>query len=633
MVQVLPPLKPEAHIAPPGTRVSVMPSPHLLSMEDYEYYDALGRDPLQQKNVWSISDPSERVERLKEVLQEYPKQVHRRNILFKAASRGDEAIVRCLVETGLKVHPDIRNGPDDDKEGEDSEDETSILDKDDPTAVPLHVAATKGKLGCVKILLELGKVDVNIRDELGRTPLIAAAQGGDTDTVQYLLGQGADPTARTDANNELTKEYMTEYAGADALEIAAAQCNIAAVRLLLEHPLHGSTRKRRYQIDAEPGVWVTPLAIKSAAGGSFATLNFLLDRGAYPMEDKDGKTKGELLNDVERQAVIDATRIAADRGDLESLKLLLSYQYATDKDDRLLPFEAPETLHKPFTYGAYHAMRWNKPEKFEFLESFGVKEHDTMSLDELPEGQHINIQHLLDEAVAGGSIDGAKLMIERYDADPHQRRIATGVHPLYTSASHNKPEMIRYLLEDHKVDIHLGNGRFATGPTALWIAIILKSLDCVELLVRHGGPVDHVDEEILNVNKPVTAVLIGMRDKRTSVRLETENNAREYIEALRKDFQNLNPPYVRIEIGPDDSNWIQKLQQRKSDEQLREKGEGARDLNKTEKVKKSDRDSTDLRRYLVDLPSDSERERELTADDDLLPRWSPAFVAVEQDDD
>ncbi|MCJ1288246.1 hypothetical protein MMC26_007601 [Xylographa opegraphella] len=589
-----------------------MPSPHILYLDDYEYYDALGRDPLQQNNVWSISDPSEQVGRLEEILQEYPKQKHRRQMLFKAASRGDEAIVRFLVETGLKVHPVIGNGPSEEEGGATSEDEGSIPDKDDPSVAPLHTAAQNGRLDCVKILLR--DVNVNVRDEIGRTPLIAAAQGANTDTVKYLLENGADPTVHMDAKSEDLKNSIGEYAGADALEIAAVQRNIEAVQLLLEHPLYRVTRNRRYRAGREPGVWVTPLAIKSAAHADFETLQLLLECGAYPMGDEDGKTKGELLDEKERQAIVDATAIAAELGDLESLKLLLSYQYATDEDGRLLPFEVPEIFHKPFIYGAYHAMRCNKPEKFEFLRSFGLKEHSEMSLDKLPEGQLLNIQHLLDQAVENGSIDCVRLLVEKYNANPNQHRFPSGIQPLYAAASNN-------------------NGRFATGSTALWIAIHLKSLDCVAHLLRYGGPVDHVDEELSAVSKPTTAILMCFREERAPVRLEIEENAREYIENFRKDFQELNPPYVRLELGRDDRDWIRNLQRRSADEQLREEGEGARELNEREKVKNKDLHDTDPRRHMGGYPTNQERENELNQDDDLLPLCTPAFVPVAHDDD
>ncbi|MCJ1474715.1 hypothetical protein MMC13_003375 [Lambiella insularis] len=186
-------------------------------------------------------------------------------------------------------------------------------------------------------------------------------------SIGEWAGTGADPTARSDAKSELAKKWM---------EIAASHRNVKVVRLLLEHPFYGTTWKRRHRIDGESGVWVTPRAIKSAAGADFETMKLLIERGKYPTEDSDGRTKGEPLNEEEKQAVIDATPTAAQAGDLEFLKLLLTYQYATNKDGSLLPFEVPEIYHKPFIYGAYEAVIHNKPEKFKFLNSFGLKEHE-----------------------------------------------------------------------------------------------------------------------------------------------------------------------------------------------------------------------------------------------------------------
>ena len=617
-------------MAGPGMRISVAPSPHILFLEDYEYYDHLGRDPLQQNKIWSISDPNERVEKLRDLLDEYLKQKHRRGILLKAVTRGDEAIVRFLVGTGLKVHPQIPTGQSEERgsenaNDEDIEDMESIPDRDDPSNVPVHAAASNGKLECLEILLEEGEVDIEARDEFGRTPLIAAVGSHNTEIFKYVLGKGADPTARSHAEDELTRQYMGRFAGADALEMAAAQPNIEVVKLLLEHPFYGSTRKRKHRENNEPGVWVTPLAIQSAAGRDFETLKLLLERGAYPLEGKDGKTKSELLNEEQKQAITNATPSAAESGNLKSLKLLLSYQYPSDENGNLLPFEVPPELHKPFVWGAYTAMRYNDVEAFEFFNGFGLKEHDTMSLEELPEGQLFSIQHLLEAAAENGSIDCARLMIEKYGANPNFHRIPSCTLPLYGAAANNKPEMIHYLLENHKVDIHLGAGRFATGPTALWIAIHLKSLDCIALLLQHGGPVDHIDEEILNISKPMTAILMCESKERTPVRLETEENVREYIESWRNDWQISNAPYVRVEIGPDDREWIRNLQQRKSDEELREEGEGGRELNEREA---EDLDETDPRRQRVKYPTIEKREEELQGDEDLIPPWRPAFVPV-----
>ena len=648
MVKVLLPPKPEFPEAEPGMRFSVMPSPHFIWLEDYEYYDQLGRDPLQQHKIWSVSDSTERVEKLKKVLEEYPKQKHRRMILNKAARRGDEAIVRFFVETGLKLHPDIEKVRAEEEEakkkkeekGEDEEEEEetpeSIPDKDDPSVTPINTAAYKGNLGCVRILIEEGKLDVETCDEFGRTPLIAAANGGETETIKYLLGQGANPTARMDKDTEIVENYFGEYAGSDALEQVAARRSVENVKLLLEHPFYGTTRKRKNREDEGPGVYVTPLAIIGAAReGSFETLKLLLERGAYPMEDKDGKTKRELLSDEERKTIVDATAPAAENGDIESLKLLLSYQYPLDKDGNLLPFTLPESLHKSFIYGAYHAMKIDSPEKYAFMSSFGVKEHDSMSLDPLPEGQLLNIQQLLDRAAQNCSLACAKLMINEHGASPHKPRIPAGVLPLYQAVLYNRAAMVRYLLDEHNADTHIGSGRFITGPTPLWAGITLKSLECIAILLQHGGPIDHVDSEIANLSKPMTAMLSARfpsktPSRRPMVRFETEANAKDLVDSCAQDYQHLNPAYVKVELDPEeDAEWVKALQPRRGDEKLRaSEGAAGRELDLNEAAEMEELGEEDPRRVMVDIPTARERQDALLEDDDLAPMWKPLWVAA-----
>lgn len=262
----------------------------------------------------------------------------------------------------------------------------------------------------------------------------------------------------------------------------------------------------------------------------------------------------------------------------------------------------------------------NSPEKFKFIYSLGIKQPEGISFDKLPEGQTLNIQHLLEKAARAGSHDCVRLLIEKYGADPDRLLIPLGMQPLYLATANDKSEVVRYLLENHGSDIHLGSGRYAAGPIALWIGIVLKSLDSVAVLLEHGGPVDHIDEEILNVNGPISAILNVSYSDRPSVRFETESNATDYIEA------------ARVEIGLEDKNWISKLQYRRPNEELREKGEGARELDKKEGARTKDLEETDVRRLMVDFPSVEARERELNGDDDLIPVWSPAFVAVRRDD-
>ena len=52
-------------------------------------------------------------------------------------------------------------------------DNISLPDKEDASVAPMHLAAVNGHLGCLKIFIESG-MEVDLRDEFGRTPLLAA---------------------------------------------------------------------------------------------------------------------------------------------------------------------------------------------------------------------------------------------------------------------------------------------------------------------------------------------------------------------------------------------------------------------------------------------------------------------------
>ena len=56
---------------------------------------------------------------------------------------------------------------------------------------PLHVAASRGNLGCCKLLVEEGRASADIaeKDESGQTPLDWAELKQHTDIVQYLLSK------------------------------------------------------------------------------------------------------------------------------------------------------------------------------------------------------------------------------------------------------------------------------------------------------------------------------------------------------------------------------------------------------------------------------------------------------------
>lgn len=606
MPKVLPPYPIITPEYVPGMALSVMPmtSKHSNWLEDYEYYDQLGRDPYQVRKIWSIEDTEERIQEFKEVLEEYPKMMHRRKLLFRATVRGAKDIVRCLIDAGVDIQPDIQKTLEEEKtkEHKDSDgDDPDLPDTFDETCSPVHAAAAQGHLDILKMFLDSG-VDIDVRGEFGDTPLICAH--GRPEMMEYLLDQGADATLRIYDNKE-ANEWHGENARANALERTTPFGNVETMRRLLDIP----------------GVEITPLVIKLAPRGGYEALKLVLKRGGY---HPDAPNKTEYLTDQQKQAVDAAVPEAVEHGDFESMKLILSYTTIVNEKGELSE-TIPEALHKNFIYGAYNALTVKKDiAKFEYIYNLGLREHETMTLDKLPDNQQFNIQGLFDKAATAGTIEAARYLIEKHGAKADVFRLPPGTLPLFTAAMANRADFVHYLIDECGADVHKGNGRWATGPTAMWVAIRLKQFDTIAVLLEHGGPVDVVDEEIRNIDGPIDAVLMTGKDMRVSLR--NEKNVSDEIRGFRNDYMSPNPYYVRITLGLEDQRWIGKLVPRKPDEELKEHGEQARALNKADESTKF---AEAYPRHLVpDYPTDAAREKELSKDDNLIPAFRPAFIAA-----
>lgn len=63
---------------------------------------------------------------------------------------------------------------------------------------PLTIAAEKGNMEIIKMLVEDGKAIINDKSSYGVTPLIAAAAAGNGEVVSYLVEHGADVSAKDD---------------------------------------------------------------------------------------------------------------------------------------------------------------------------------------------------------------------------------------------------------------------------------------------------------------------------------------------------------------------------------------------------------------------------------------------------
>ncbi|GAB1316314.1 hypothetical protein MFIFM68171_06524 [Madurella fahalii] len=89
-----------------------------------------------------------------------------------------------------------------------------------PPATPVHMAALKGQVKILEILLNKG-ADINVIDSTGRTPLHCAVEGSRMDTVKLLVDRGADVS-------------LTDSKGVSPLQIAVEKGMEDAVLLFIE---------------------------------------------------------------------------------------------------------------------------------------------------------------------------------------------------------------------------------------------------------------------------------------------------------------------------------------------------------------------------------------------------------------
>ncbi|KAL9250383.1 Ankyrin repeat and SOCS box protein 3-like protein [Drosera capensis] len=158
----------------------------------------------------------------------------------------------------------------------------------------LHFAAREGQIEACRYLVEELKLDVNVVDGDGETPLIHAARQGQTATAKYLLEHGVDATIASSLGGHCTASFSrnrlllskgvdvdSESDAGTPLVWAAGHAQKDAVEVLLEHYAN---------LNAETEDDITSL-LSAVAAGSLPCLKLLIqDAGADPnVADEDGQ--------------------------------------------------------------------------------------------------------------------------------------------------------------------------------------------------------------------------------------------------------------------------------------------------------------------------------------------------------
>ncbi|KAG1334089.1 putative ankyrin-1 [Cocos nucifera] len=265
--------------------------------------------------------------------------------------------------------------------------------KDANKRTALHFAAREGRTEVCKYLLEELKLDVNMRDDDGETPLIHASRQGHFLTAKYLLDQGTDPSA----SSEL---------GATALHHAAGIGNIELLRLLLSKgvdvesqsdagtPLiwaagHGQQHAVKVLLEhhsnpnAETDDNITPL-LSAVAAGSLPCLELLIQAGASPNISAGGATPLHVAADNGSREVIDCLLKAGGDPNICDDDGLKPIQVAALRGNR----GAVKILF-PLTSLVPDISNWSIDGIIEYMQSEAKKEQENMKEANLPKGANV----------------------------------------------------------------------------------------------------------------------------------------------------------------------------------------------------------------------------------------------------
>ncbi|XP_068206432.1 uncharacterized protein [Palaemon carinicauda] len=366
-----------------------------------------------------------------------------------------------------------------------------IITKSKQTA--LHIAAEKGNVKTMKLLLKRDKSNLNSEDNEKATPLHLAAKNGHVRVCQELIGIGANNGAK-------------DSKGYTPLHCAARRGFHACMKLLISSGC---------QVDSADKQGNTPLHVYCKhAKNRPECITLLLEANANPnARNKIGKTPFHLAQSQELEI----------RKAFEGSAIDLS---VTDNKGKTV-------LH-------YAAKKGNSSINVDFILKMEKKTTDMSHFINIQDAEGYTALHIL---ASRGELDACRfLIIKGADVNISSKRKETALH----MAAQNGHKQTTALLIHKKVAVNSEN---IDSLTALHMAVKNGHAECSEVLMRNRANVNEFDPE----NKTILHMavegghiscietilrlypsLVGQRrgNIKTPLHIAVENNSLEYCRAL-----------------------------------------------------------------------------------------------------
>ncbi|KZL84144.1 ankyrin repeat protein [Colletotrichum incanum] len=366
---------------------------------------------LQDAITWAASSGEEggltRLLESVDLLDEFPWP---RFILSRAAAFGLDPLVSALVNAGYNLN-----------ESNDDTDETAI-----------HTAIVWGHQAVVKLLLDAG-VDLSVRDQLGRTPLLLSVEIGQPEIIEMLLDAGASVNDKNESGVSVVNTAISVGEHGSLTRLLAAGADLGTGEL--------SEDSSELQVPV----------ICAAEYNRLQCIRILLENGADPCPDYEGGTPLYLLCNTARH--VDICRLLIEKGAKPN-------QVYTDKE---------MLLHR--------AIRTEDKELVGLLVDKGAE------LDSFDTYEDTNLKTPLTVAISECSLEMVEFLLEKGASVNYVPQGAES--PLFTAAFRNIDIRKAELLLKHKADI---NWERHDGWTPLLAAYDMPEF--LSLFLKHGANVN-----------------------------------------------------------------------------------------------------------------------------------------------